>query len=53
MPLNPNASMGQNISEIMDSFKKKGKIGNITPSSKSKAQKIAIAISYRQKGERK
>ena len=52
MPLNPNASMGENISEIMRSFARKGKIGTSTPKNKSAAQKQAIAIAYREAGKK-
>lgn len=50
MPLNPSASLGQNISELMNSYKVKGTIGSTTPKNKSAAQKQAIAISYKTKG---
>lgn len=44
-------TFSDNIKEIMDSYKSKGTIGNIAPSNKSKAQKIAVAIAYKKKGE--
>ena len=36
--------IGDNISELMGSYKKKGKIGTSKPSSKKKAKKQAVAI---------
>lgn len=36
-----------NIKEIIDSWKKTGKIGNIRPKNKKHALKIAQAIAYR------
>jgi len=35
-----------NISEMMHSYEKTGKIGNTTPRNKDHAQQIAIAASY-------
>lgn len=44
MPLTPGAPVGKSISELINSFKQKGTIGNIKPKSNAKAQQIAIAI---------
>jgi hypothetical protein len=47
MPLDKRKSkktISKNIKEIVSSFKKTGKIGASTPSSKKKAQKQAVAI---------
>jgi hypothetical protein len=49
MPLNPKASLGENISELMNSYKQKGTIGTSTPKSKKAAQKQAIAIAEKTK----
>lgn len=38
--------ISKNISELMNSFKRNGKIGTSKPEDKSAAQKQAIAISY-------
>lgn len=46
-------TMSDNISELMDSYIKTGSIGTSKPASKSKAQKQAIAIAYKKKGEGK
>ena len=43
--------IGDNISELMGSYKKKGKIGNSTPSSKKKAHKQAVAIALNKMDE--
>ena len=43
--------IGDNISELMGSYKKKGKIGNSKPSSKKKAQKQAVAIALNKMDE--
>ena len=45
--------IGDNISELMGSYKKKGKIGTSKPSSKKKAQKQAVAIALNQAGKSK
>ena len=45
--------IGDNISELMGSYKKKGKIGNSKPSSKNKAQKQSVAIALNQAGKSK
>jgi hypothetical protein len=36
-----------NIKELMDTYKKTGRIGNTKPKSKAHAAKIAAAIAYR------
>lgn len=41
----------KNIAEGIRSYKKKGKIGNITPKSMEHARKNAAAIAYRQQRE--
>lgn len=63
MPLKSGKSkkvVSENISEVMASYKKKGKIGTSRPKSKAKAQKQAVAIaltkaglSKKKKGKRK
>jgi len=51
--------VSENISEVMRSYKKKGKIGTSRPKSKAKAQKQAVAIALskaglsKKKGKRK
>ena len=45
--------IGDNISELKGSYKKKGKIGTSKPSSKKKAQKQAVAIALNQAGKSK
>jgi len=55
MPLQKGSSQAAfsgNISELMHSFKKKGKIGTSTPSSKAKARKQALAIAFEMKGKK-
>lgn len=51
MPLTPGAPIGDSISELIASYKRKGKIGNSTPKNKASALKQAIAIAYRNKKE--
>ena len=53
MPLIPGSPVGKSISELIDSYKAKGTIGNIRPKSAKKAREIAAAIAYRVKGESK
>ena len=43
--------IGDNISELMGSYKKKSKIGNSKPSSKKKAHKQAVAIALNKMDE--
>jgi len=45
--------IGDNISELMGSYKKKGIIGTSKPSSKNKAQKQAVAIALDKANESK
>jgi len=45
--------IGDNISELMGSYKKKGKIGTSEPSSKKKAQEQAVAIALNKAGKSK
>ena len=49
MPLTPGASVKTSFSELMNSYKSKGSIGNSKPKSKKKAIKQALAISYANK----
>jgi len=49
MPLTPGAPVGTSISEIINSYKKKGTIGNSKPKNKKAAMKQAIAIAYSNK----
>ena len=44
-------SMSKNISELIHSYRQKGKIGSSTPKSADAAKKQAIAISYRTAGK--
>ena len=56
MPLKKGKSdetVSDNISELMKSYKKKGKIGDSKPKSKKKAQKQAVAIALSQAGRSK
>jgi hypothetical protein len=50
MPLKSGKSKktrNANIKELMDAYKEKGKIGNITPKSAKHAAEIAAAIAYK------
>jgi len=38
--------ISENIKELMDSYKKTGKIGNSTPVNLAKANRQAVAIAY-------
>lgn len=56
MPLKKGSSdktVSKNISELMKSYKKTGKIGTSKPKSKKKAQKQAIAIALSSAGKSK
>src|SRR6266581_4309016 len=56
MPLQKGSSKqvhSANVEELINSYKEKGKIGNITPKSAQHAREIANAIAYRQGGERR
>jgi hypothetical protein len=56
MPLASGAShksFAGNISELMKSFAKTGRIGNSKPASKAKANKQAVAIAFRKQREAK
>lgn len=56
MPLKSGASqktVGKNVSELMHSYKEKGKIGTSKPASKEKAQKQAVAIALLKAGKSK
>jgi len=47
MPLKKGKSrkvVSGNIKELVDAYKRKGKIGNVKPRDKAHAQKIAVAI---------
>jgi hypothetical protein len=48
-----NKVRGKNVKELVDTYKKKGKIGTSKPKSKKAAIKQAVAISYRKTGEKK
>jgi hypothetical protein len=48
-----NKVRGKNVKELVDTYKKKGKIGTSKPKSKKAAIKQAVAISYRKAGEKK
>jgi len=53
MPLKSGKSqktVGKNVSELMKSYKKTGKIGTSKPKSKKKAQKQAVAIALSKAG---
>jgi (p)ppGpp synthase/HD superfamily hydrolase len=53
MPLIRNQSkeaFGKNVSELINAYKKKGKIGSSSPKSKAKARKQALAIAFDIKG---
>ena len=45
-----NEAVSGNIKEMMDEYKKEGRIGNSHPESKEKAQKQAAAIAYKKAG---
>ena len=53
MPLKPGSSsktIGKNISELVGSYEKKGKIGASKPKNKSASQKQAVAIALNTAG---
>lgn len=52
MPLRRNMTHRAMISELMASYEKDGKIGNIRPKNKQHALEIANAIAYRKKREK-
>jgi hypothetical protein len=47
MPINPNATHGEKVREILHSFHEKGTIGSSRPPSNRKAAAQANAIAYR------
>lgn len=52
MPLKKGMSQeafDSNVKELVDAFKKKGKIGNTKPKNKSHARRIAVAVAFDQK----
>lgn len=54
MPLKKGSSkktISKNIKELVDTYKRKGKIGTSKPKSKSKAVKQAVAIAYNKDGK--
>jgi hypothetical protein len=56
MPLKSGSSqktVGKNVSELMKSYKEKGKIGTSKPESKKAAQKQAVAIALSKAGKSK
>jgi hypothetical protein len=56
MPLKSGTSqktIGKNVSELMKTYKKKGKIGTSKPKSKKAAQKQAVAIALSKAGKTK
>lgn len=56
MPLKKGTSsktVSSNIKQEMDTFKSKGKIGNITPKNSKQAQKISVAIALSEKDRSK
>jgi len=56
MPLKSGSSqktIGKNISELVKTYKSKGKIGSSKPATKSAAQKQAVAISLSKAGKSK
>lgn len=55
MPLKSGKSkktISGNIQEMMRSYKAKGSIGNTSPKSTAKAQKIAVAAAYNKAGKK-
>lgn len=54
MPLRRNMSHRAKVSELMSSYHKTGKIGNVKPKNESHALEIANAIAYRmERGKRR
>jgi capsular polysaccharide biosynthesis protein len=53
MPLRKNMSHRAMMQELMASYERDGKIGNIRPKNKQHALEIANAIAYRMKREGK
>ena len=51
MPIDKRKSKSDIIKELMDKYKRTGKIGTSTPESKEAALKQAEAIAYSSKGE--
>lgn len=54
MPLSrgtTSEAVSRNIVELIHSYRRKGKIGNITPRNAEHAQKVAEAIAMREKRE--
>ena len=43
------ATFKKNVSELMDAFKRKGKIGTSTPKNAAKARQQALAIAFSMK----
>lgn len=48
-----NKTVSKNVKELVDTYKKKGKIGTSHPKSKKAAIKQAVAISYAKAGRSK
>lgn len=56
MPLSKGKSKSAfkgNVEELMHTYESGGKIGNTTPKDKKHAQRIALAIAYREKRGKK
>ena len=51
MPVDARKPFGEIVKEIMDSYHRTGKIGNITPKNAAHALRIAKAIATRAKAE--
>lgn len=52
MPLSRKMSVRQMVSEMINSYRRSGKIGNVKPSSIQHAYDIAYAIAMQKKGGR-
>lgn len=52
MPINKNMSHEEIVKELIDSYKKNGKIGKGKPADMQTALSIANAIAYSTKGEK-
>lgn len=52
MPIDKSGSHEDIVRELMNAYKKNGKIGSHTPKNEEEALRIANAIAYRVKGEK-